>query len=134
MSGGRDAGFTLIELLVVIAILTGMAMLAGPHLTPGGGGGAMRRAQAQVAAQLASAREAAIRDGRPRCLAVPAAIGTSGCNPLFAPPRIAIHAAAPGTVRFFGDGSSDGQAVTLVAGARQVTLSVIGPTGQIVVR
>jgi general secretion pathway protein H len=125
------AGFTLLELLVVLAVLAATASVVGPRLSSGGGGGALRGARTAIVEQLVDAREAAIRDGKPRCRSLPTS-AVRGCEPLRVQgAALDSHATA---LRFFADGSSTGGSIRVQAGKTSGSVSVIAATGEIVTR
>jgi general secretion pathway protein H len=122
---GED-GFTLMEALVAFAILGLITGLVFPAVARGLGGLAFQEAAAGLRADLAMARDQALRTGDPVALVVDDSGGGYGWTPgpqraLIAGVRLAPRG---GLVRFYPDGSSSGGLFALSGGRRTVRLAV----------
>lgn len=132
---GEAAGFTLLELLVVLAVLGIAAAIAAPSIRPGSGPTVrLRAAMADVIDQLTTAREDAILHRRVHCIALTDAASRRGCAMLRLPEGVRADAGVTAAIRFHGDGSSNGARLALTSGPVTQSLTVIGATGQIMLR
>lgn len=123
---------TLMEALVVVAITALVSGIGFARLRADSEGAAWRNDVAALTAAVRSTRAEAIRTGQPAAIDIAPggrAFGMRGAaaTELMGDGRID----GDPTIRFFGDGSSSGGAVTLSEGAHRTTVTVDMATGVI---
>lgn len=126
-----EAGSTLVEALVVVAITATVSTLAYPELRQGMAGALFVQAATGLRADLRMARAQALSTGEP----VEIVVAPDGHGYGWTPgPQRALLAGLSLTptgsaVRFYTDGSADGESVTLSNGRAQVRFAINPVTG-----
>ena len=131
-----DAGTTLIEALVVVAITGLVALIGFPTIRAGLLTLAQRQTVAIVAARLRQVRADALRSDRPVAFAVSPDgqhFGASGSPSASTPPGVALASANGAGIAFFGDGSSTGGSILVLAGGHRLSVTVSPATGAVFV-
>jgi general secretion pathway protein H len=129
-----DAGETLIEALAVVAIVGLVAGIAFPRMQQGLRVLSQHQVAAVLTARVRGARAEALERDAP-VLFVVAADGrsywTSGGEAVRTPVGVTLSVAPAGGIAFFGDGSSNGGDIRVLAGPRATTVNVVGPSGAV---
>lgn len=133
-SSDGEAGSTLIEALVAVAIISMAATIGFPSLRQGFVTLSQHQAVATVVARLRQARAQALRHDGLTTFDV-AADGRSyaaGGVVTTAPPGVTFAAAGDGPIAFYGDGSSSGGRVWVIAGPK-IAVTVAPLSGAVAV-
>jgi general secretion pathway protein H len=132
-----DAGETLIEALVVVAIISLVSLIGFPQLQQSLLALSQQQAVAVVAARLRAARADALSTDTPvvfRAAADGRAYGVSNGPATTPPPGVTVEpTTSGGGIAFYGDGSSSGGRLMIRASKRAVAVTVVAPTGVVIV-
>ncbi len=133
-----EAGETLIEALVVVAIIGMVAAIGFPQMRQALLTLSRRQAVATVAARLRQARAEALRRDTPVVFAVTdggTTYGLTGGRPTPTPPGVilASSAARGKAIAFYGDGSSSGGSIWVIAGRQRTAVCIGAGTGVVAV-
>jgi len=137
----RAKGFTLVELVVVKALIALVVLVGPPFLSTDHDSIGLEAAARKVAGDLRLARSEAIARDREIGVALDLgkrryAIGGEGWQTLSSGIALAVDAAPSGTeredgIRFFPDGSSSGDGITLSSNSRTYRVAVDWLTGHV---
>ncbi|PPD28398.1 MAG: type II secretion system protein GspH [Hyphomicrobium sp.] len=137
-----DDGFTLIELLVVLGVVAVVVLVALPLANAGRKGHELRAAAIAVAAELKSARAAALRSNIEQSVEIDTEKGTYSTSGNFRPRGVPAGISleiltisseqsglATGRLRFYPDGSATGGRVVLRSGTQSAAVTIDWLTG-----